>query len=370
MKKETSHPVDKILLWITLLLVTVGAVVFVSATLGILAKSETRFYSVLVSQLVFGLIGGVSALLLTLWLPYGIWKKYAFFIFIFTLLSMFLVFIPGLGYEHGGARRWVSLGFVSFQPAELLKCGFILYAATWFSWIGKKVKDARFTTLPLIVMLGVAGALLLIQPDTKSLVLMIIAGSAMLFVSGTPIKHIAMLGAGALVLLIGIGLTTPYIQNRVKTFLDPSHDPGGASYQLQQSLIAIGSGGLTGRGIGQGIQKFGYLPEPQGDSIFAVVGEEVGFIGSVLIVLLYTAFAIRGLRIAYYAPDRFGRVLVIGIITLLWAQSFLNIASITSIIPLTGVPLVFMSHGGTSLMISLGLVGIVLNISRYQKETI
>jgi cell division protein FtsW len=144
MRKETSHPVDKTLLWITLILVTVGAIVFVSATLGILARSETRFYGVLVSQLVFGLIGGVGALSLTLWLPYTFWRKYAFVIFIVTLLSMFLVFVPGLGYEHGGARRWVSLGFASFQPAEFLKCGFILYAATWFSWIGKKAKDARF----------------------------------------------------------------------------------------------------------------------------------------------------------------------------------------------------------------------------------
>jgi cell division protein FtsW len=156
----------------------------------------------------------------------------------------------------------------------------------------------------------------------------------------------------------------------VRTFIDQSRDPSGASYQLQQSLIAIGSGGVFGRGYGQSVQKFSYLPEPQGDSVFAVIGEEFGFLGSVLVIILYVALALRGLRIANRMPDQFGRLLVSGIIIILTAQSFLNIASIIGVFPLTGVPLVFISHGGTSLMITLVGIGIVLNASRYQKRNI
>jgi len=154
----------------------------------------------------------------------------------------------------------------------------------------------------------------------------------------------------------------------VKTFIDPSQDPRGSSYQIQQSLIALGSGGILGRGFGQSIQKFSYLPEPQGDSIFAVLGEELGFVGAFITILLYSFFALRGLRIANNSPDLFSRLLVSGIVILIITQSFMNIASIIGVIPLTGVPLVFMSHGGTSLMIYLIAMGIVLNISKFQHQ--
>jgi cell division protein FtsW len=156
---------------------------------------------------------------------------------------------------------------------------------------------------------------------------------------------------------------------RVKTFIDPSRDSSGASYQLQQSLIAIGSGSVLGRGLGQSIQKFNYLPEPQGDSIFAVVGEELGFVGSIILICLYLAFALRGLRIAFNSPDPFSKLLVLGIITMITTQSFMNIASIIGVFPLTGVPLVFISQGGTALLISLGVMGIVLQISKHQGKS-
>jgi cell division protein FtsW len=169
-------------------------------------------------------------------------------------------------------------------------------------------------------------------------------------------------------LLAGLVFYKPYLQARIKTFIDPSSDPKGSSYQLQQGMIAIGSGGILGRGLGQSIQKFNYLPESQGDSIFAVLGEELGFIGTFFTVLLYAFFALRGLRIANHSPDLFSRLLVSGIVILITAQSFMNIAAITGVFPLTGVPLVFMSQGGTSLMIYLIAVGIVLQVSKYQKE--
>ena len=192
----------------------------------------------------------------------------------------------------------------------------------------------------------------------------------MLFTSGVAWKKIvgiAALGLGAIVIL---AFMRPYVMSRIKTFINPASDPQGASYQLQQSLIAIGSGGITGRGLGQSVQKFNYLPEPQGDSIFAVIGEEFGFVGTTLLLVLYIFFAIRGFKIALLAPDTFSRYLVVGLITLMTAQSFLNIASLVGLFPLTGVPLVFISHGGTAMMFALGAVGIILNVSRYQTKPV
>jgi len=223
--------------------------------------------------------------------------------------------------------------------------------------------------LPLIIMLAIIAVILFKQPDTKSFILIAVTGISMLFISGVPMKYILGIGIGSALVVGSLVIFTPYLQERVKTFIDPSQDPRGSSYQIQQSLIALGSGGITGRGFGQSIQKFSYLPEPQGDSIFAVLGEELGFVGAFITILLYSLFALRGFRIANNSPDLFSRLLVSGIVILIISQSFMNIASITGVFPLTGVPLVFMSHGGTSLMIYLIAVGIVLNISRFQQKT-
>jgi cell division protein FtsW len=275
--------------------------------------------------------------------------------------------IPGIGQIHGGARRWINILGYSFQPVEFLKIGFIIYFSAWLSWVKGKVKDPMFSILPLIVSLGIIAAVLLKQPDTKSIILIFITALTMLFVSGTPVKYILSFFGIAIVLAIILVSFQPYLRERVNTFINPSQNSQGSSYQLQQSLIAVGSGGILGRGLGQSIQKFNYLPEPQGDSIFAVIGEEVGFLGCVILIILYVAFALRGYRIAIRnAPDSFAKLLVIGFITIITAQSFMNIASIIGVFPLTGVPLVFISQGGTALLLSLGMMGIVLNISRFQ----
>ena len=281
---------------------------------------------------------------------------------------MLLVFVPHLGFAHGGARRWVALGPITFQPAEFLKISCVIYFSAWLSWVKNKIKDFKYGILPMGILLSVSAALLLVQPDTKSFLLIIVAISSLLFVSGVPIKYLIGAVLSCIILVAILAYTTPYLQARIKTFIDPSSDQSGASYQLKQSLIAIGSGGLVGRGLGQSVQKFSYLPEPQGDSIFSVIGEEFGFIGSFFVVLLYILFAFRGFRIANRAPDQFSRLLVVGIVILIVFQSFLNIASITGVFPLTGVPLVFMSQGGTSLLLSLIMVGIILNISRYSEK--
>ena len=365
---KTKH-IDKVFFGIVVALIVVGAVMFTSSSLGILAKNEAKFYGVMFNQFVFGLLGGLVAMFFTMKIPYKFWRAYSLYIFIGAIVLTCLVFVPHVGFSHGGAKRWINVFGLSFQPVEFLKIAFVLYFAAWLSWVKTKVSDWRWSVLPLVVLLGLIATILINQPDTKSLILMSATALVMLFVSGMPWKYILMMIMVAMLAFGGLVMTKPYLLERVKTFMDPSYDPSGSSYQLQQSLIALGSGGVAGRGLGQSIQKFNYLPEPQGDSIFAVIGEEVGFIGSTLLIFLFVAFALRGYKIAYYSPDSFSKIFTIGIITLFTAQSFMNIASIIGVFPLTGVPLVFVSHGGTNLLLATGIIGIILNISREQKKT-
>lgn len=355
---------DKVFFGIIIALLAIGAIMFTSASLGILAKNETKFYAVIFNQFVFGLIGGMVALFLGLRIPYKFWRKYSLVLFIISILLTSLVFIPSLALIHGGARRWVNVLGVSFQPVEFLKIGFIIYFAAWLSWAKGRIRDIRFSVIPLFVLLGIIALVLLQQPDTKSLILITITAIVMLFVSGMQWKYILGIFGVSILAFIVLAFFKPYLTNRIMTFMHPNRDGAGSSYQLQQSLIAIGSGGIFGRGLGQSIQKFNYLPEPQGDSIFAVVGEELGFIGTVVIICLFIAFALRGYRIALLAPDSFSKLLVVGMITMVTSQSFMNIASIVGVFPLTGVPLVFISHGGTALFLTLGTMGIILNISK------
>lgn len=361
--------IDKIFSGIVIALIIIGVIMFTSASLGILAKNEAKFYSVISAQFIFGLCGGLVALYFGMKIPYKFWRTYSLPLFIVSIILTTLVFVPSLGSLHGGARRWVNIFGVSFQPVEFLKIGFIIYFAAWLSWAKNRINDIRFSILPLLVLLGIIALVLLKQPDTKSIILIVVTALAMLFVSGLPFKYIIGLLGLSLVGFIILVTFKPYLMERVNTFINPNQNASGSSYQLQQSLIAIGSGGVFGRGLGQSIQKFNYLPEPQGDSIFAVVGEELGFFGTSILVCLYVAFALRGYKIAYFAPDSFSKLLVIGIVTIITAQSFMNIASIIGVFPLTGVPLVFISHGGTAMLLSLGMIGIVLNISRLNKKT-
>jgi cell division protein FtsW len=250
-----------------------------------------------------------------------------------------------------------------------LKFGFIIYFAAWLSWAKNKVQDFRFGMLPFGIMIAVIAFILLKQPDTKSFILITLTGVSMLFVSGTPVKYILGTIFGFAILLGSLVYFTPYLQARVKTFINPAQDGQGSSYQIQQSLIALGSGGVFGRGYGQSIQKFNYLPEPQGDSIFAVLGEEFGFVGTFITIFLYLLFLLRGFYIANRTSDYFSGLLVYGIVILITLQSFMHIASVTGVFPLTGVPLVFMSQGGTSLMVYLMAIGIVLHISKFQRKS-
>jgi cell division protein FtsW len=360
--------VDKFFLIIVFLLLFIGVAMFVSASLGILARNEKTFYSVLVSQLVLGLGLGLVGMFFCLKIDYKFWRNYSFLIFLVSILLTAAVFVPHIGWNHGGAERWIALGPIRFQPVEFLKFGFVIYFAAWLSWAKNKVQDFRFGMLPFGIMLAIIAVVLLKQPDTKSFILITLTGVSMLFVSGVPVKYILGAILGLIILFGSLVYFTPYLQARVKTFINPAEDGQGSSYQIQQSLIALGSGGIFGRGYGQSIQKFNYLPEPQGDSIFAVLGEELGFVGTSVVIFLYLLFLLRGFYLANRSPDLFSGLLVHGIVILITLQSFMHIASVTGVFPLTGVPLVFMSQGGTSLMVYLMAMGIVLNISKFKKH--
>jgi len=360
--------IDKPLLLSIIVLSIVGFFIFTSASLSLLAREDSRFSNVAFSQTVFGLFLGTVALIVTSKISYRFWKKHALILFLASLSLTALVFIPFLGYEHGGARRWLTIGSFSFQPSEVLKIGYIIYLAAWIANIKNGVKTFSYGFLPFAIITSVVGLILLNQPDTDTFFVIFLAGLSLFWVGGARFKYIALIILIALIGLFSIVIMRPYLTDRLSTFLDPNQDSLGSSYQIQQSLIAVGSGGIVGRGFGKSIQKFNFLPEPIGDSIFAVAAEEFGFIGSVGIVLMFLFFAFRGLKIATRAPDMFGGLVAVGIVILISSQAFINIASMLNVFPLSGIPLPFVSHGGTALLVTLAGVGILLNISKYQKS--
>lgn len=361
---------DRGLLGIVIFLVLGGFLIFSSASLGLLARGGAQFSNVALNQFLFGIVGGSIALFIMSSIHYRWWRQYAFYIFLATLFGTLLVFVPGLGFEHGGAQRWISIGGFSLQPAEFLKIGFVIYIATWLSGMKKNITTFKLGTLPFVGIVGVVGIVMLLQPDTDTFMVMGAAAVAMFITAGGKLRDVGLMVLTGILLLAVLAFTRPYIMERFTSFLDPESDPLGSGYQIKQSLIAIGSGGAFGRGFGQSIQKFEYLPEPIGDSIFAVYSEEFGFFGSMILVLLFAFFTFRGYRIATHAPDLFGMLLVVGFVTLIVAQAYLNIAAMLALAPISGLPLPFISHGGTALLTMLAAIGIVLNVSKYQKGVV
>lgn len=368
MLKTKDKKIDKAFLITTIILVVAGFFIFISASLGVLTKGSETFKGITFNQIVFGLIGGSIACFITSRINYVTWRKYSFYIFILATIAMTLVFVPGLGFCTKGACRWIDLGFVTMQPSEIYKIAFILYLSTWLASVKSKASTTKLGTVPFVILLAWTALLVLNQPDTDTFLIIAGSGLAIFLTAGGKIRDIAIMVALGIVAIAILVSQRPYLEQRLKTFINPTLDPTGSGYQIQQSLIAIGSGGVFGRGFGQSIQKFNYLPEPIGDSIFAVAAEEFGLLGSVTIVMLYIIFTISGFKIALRSPDIYGSLIVIGIIMLITTQSFLNIAAMLGIIPLAGTPLLFISHGGTALFFALASVGIVMNVSRHQKS--
>ncbi len=364
--KNKVH-IDKIYLASVVLLTVAGFFIFSSASLGLLARDGVSFQSVAINQSLSLIIGAIVFYIISK-INYKYLRKYSFFILIIAILLNLLLFIPALTLTHGGAGRWINFRFITFQPSEFLKISFVIYFATWLSSVKEKISSFKVGVLSYLVIMAILGALILAQSDTDTLVVIALAGIVMLFSAGARIRDMAILGSILLMVVGGVIYLRPYVRQRIATFLNPSQDSQGSGYQIQQSFIAIGSGQLSGRGFGQSVQKFKYLPEPIGDSIFAVEAEEFGFLGSISLVLIFLLFVFRSVKIASRAPDIFGGLTVIGISTFIIIESFMNISSMIGILPLSGMPLLFISHGGTALIITLAAAGIIANISKYQKN--
>lgn len=364
---KSSSSVDRPFLAIVAFLTGGGLFMFFSASLGLVARGGASFEAVVANHLLLGFIlGSISAVFVSR-IPYKKWSQFATPLFVLAAVATLLVFIPALGFSHGGATRWISVLGVSFQPAELLKFATIVFLCAWFSKHHNRIATVKFGLLPMVVVLSIVGGILIAQPDVGTFTIIVAASVLVYFLAGARWRDLGLLFLIGLVFIGAFAMKEPYVRDRLDTFIDPNRDPRGSSWQIQQSLTAIGSGGLFGRGFGQSLQKFHYLPEPIGDSIFAVAGEEFGFVGSTVILGLFTAFLLRGIVIARNAPDRFGGLLVAGLVLLIVVQAFVNIGAMIGVLPLTGLPLIFLSHGGSALFLTLVEVGIILQVSRHAR---
>ncbi len=362
-KPNLSNP-NYALLSLIVVFLFLGITAIASASSVISWNNHANTYYYLVHQILFGIVPGIILMFIASRINYRFWRAISPFLLLLALFLLVLVLIPGVGIEVGGAQRWINLGVANFQPSELAKLAVIVYLAAWFDKKQKNVHDLLSGFLPSLVMVGLIAFLIYLQPDMGTLVVLILTAAAMFFMAGSQIKHLVVTGGLGLVGLFLAIRSAPYRIARVITFLDPSHDPQGIGYHVNQALLAIGSGGLFGYGYNRSLQKYNYLPEPMGDSIFAVIAEEMGFIRSALLIVLFLALAWLGLNIARRAPDNFGRLLALGITAWISIQAFINIGAMLGIMPLTGIPLPFISYGSSSLIALLTSVGILLNISR------
>ena len=359
---------DRAFAIIVTMLVVGGAGIFLSAALGLLARENVSLGHIAVTQLLLGLVPGLIALAILRFMPPAWLMKLIVPLYIGAIALTCLVFIPGIGVHAGGATRWIDLGPFTVQPAEFLKIGVVLMFALYLAKTKDKIKEWRYGLLGYGLIVGIPAFILLMQPNTSTVLILGATTAALYFLAGAPWRDFAIL---ALITIIAVGalvMTRPYLMHRVTTFINPAGDSLGKGYQIQQSLIAIGSGGLLGRGFGQSVQKFNYLPEPVGDSVFAVYGEEFGFLGTVFLVLLFTAFAARGFTIASQAKDSFGSYAAAGLTLIITLSALMNIGAMLGVLPLTGLPLPFVSHGGTALLCALASVGIILNVAAHRTK--
>ncbi|MBI3952869.1 MAG: putative lipid II flippase FtsW [Candidatus Doudnabacteria bacterium] len=316
-------------------------------------------------QLMFGAIPGLIFMFVLSRIDYHILQKFAPLLIIAGIFLLILVLVPGIGFKVGNARRWINLQYFLFQPAEYVKLAMIIYLASWFDKRSRSAHDFYYGFLPSITIVGLVAGLIVLEPDIGTMLSLVLVAAVMFFIGGVRIRYLLSAGAAGLLVMWILIKAAPYRLQRIAAYFNPSVDPKGISYQINQALLAIGSGGLWGNGFGQSRQKFNYLPEAIGDSVFAVISEELGFARVLIIILLFLFLAIRGTKIARFAPDNFGKLLAVGITSWIVIQALINIGGITALIPLTGIPLPFISYGSTALAVNLAGIGILLNISRF-----
>jgi cell division protein FtsW len=359
-----EHEPDKSLIAAVMVLLIFGLVLLFSASSVVSYARYGNTYFYFLNQLTA--IGiGLAAFFIVSKIDYRVWRKYAFLFLIFSIVLLTLVFVPGIRSEYGTARSWINLFGHSFQPAELVKLSFLIYLATWLEAKKGDLNSFSDGIVPFLFILGIISLLMLAQPDLGTLFIIAFTAMMVFFVGGGKIKHIFLVVVFAgLLLFLMLSMKSSYQSDRFKCLKDPSYSAQDKCYQINQSLIAVGSGGWFGRGLGQSRQKFMYLPEVWGDSIFSIASEEMGFIFSSLLLLLFLFIFYRGLMIASSAPDLYGQTLATGIVVWLAVQTFLNIGGMINLIPMTGVPLPFISAGGSAILSALIAMGILVNISK------
>lgn len=368
-----SHKPDYILIGAAAAIVVFGLIMLWSASM-VKSQEIGQPYYYLKHQALNLLLLGLPVALLASITNYKFWKKISFPLFIGSIIMLILVFLPHLGFTAGGATRWLALGPLSIQPSEIAKLAIIVYLASLFDnrftitakrFENRKEMDDKQSFVTFIVSVGIIAGLVVLQPNISTTGIICLTAAIIYFVSGAPawqMGTLILMGASGLFAFMSI---FSHAAKRFQIFLHPEMDPKGIGYQINQALLAIGSGGFFGRGLGQSLQKFNFLPEAMGDSIFAITAEELGFAGSIILIAIFLLFAIRGFKIARDAPDNLSKLLATGITSWIILQAFINIAAISGLMPLTGVPLPFISYGSSNLIVSLAAVGILVNISKY-----
>lgn len=361
------HQPDYQLIILLGVILLIGLIVLTSASAVVGQQKFNDPYFFLKHQLFFGFLPGLFLFIVLSHIDYHFYRRIAVYLFIISLIFLILVFIPGLGFGRGEAKRWISILGFNFQPSELIKLSFLIYLASWLESRGKKIRSWKSSFFPFIFLLAIISVLIIFQSDMGTLVVIFAMIFSLYFLSRAPISHLVVLMAGVLSLIFLLIKIVPYRLTRLIAFLYPEIDPQGISYHLQQALIAIGSGGPFGLGLGHSKQKFLYLPEVYADSIFAVMAEEFGFFITATVLILYFYFTYRGLQIAKKS-DLFGQLLASGIISLFIFQTIINIGALIRLFPLTGIPLPLISYGGSSMTVFLAAFGILINISKQTHE--
>lgn len=367
-KKIKFDPYITILSFTLLIL---GFAIFFSASLGVMARYEIKFYNIIQNQALFGILLGSIAFFIGILFPQNFLTKLSPFIYFASIILCILVFVPGIGVEHGGAKRWISLFGLSMQPSETLKyasiillgsvyANFILINKNDFKLEFKNLLYHRFTII-FILLLGVL--IILKEPDLGTSTIILSGIFSVFFILRAKWQDILILICIMLPILLAFYTFYPHAKERVNTFIFPEKNSEDQNYQVKQTKISLGSGGLWGDGYGQSLQKYHHLPEPVGDSIFAVLGEEFGLVGCVIILLLIFSLGVRLIYISQFVRDPFGKSILIGTGTVILVQTFLNAGSSSAAIPFTGVPLPLISHGGTSIIITMYMLGLCAQIS-------
>jgi cell division protein FtsW len=363
--RKKSTP-DFLLIILTFSLLAIGLIMVYSASA---IWAEYKFHDSFFfakRQLLFA-SAGVIAMFFIMNIDYWTWRDWSKVLIIVCFLLLVLVLIPGVGMVRNGSRSWIGVGAFSIQPSEFMKLAMIAFLAKYLSENQKNITSFKRGLLPALALVFFAFGMIMLQPDLGTGTVMVGTCIAMIFVAGARISHFIGLGILGLAGFAALVLSAPYRIKRITSFLNPWEDPLGSGFQIIQSLYAIGPGGLFGLGLGQSRQKFFYLPEPQTDFIFAILAEELGFIGGSLVLLLFSLLLWRGVRIALGAPDLYGSFLAIGIISMVAIQVMINIGVVTGLMPVTGITLPFLSYGGSSLTLMLMAIGVLLNISKHAK---